>query len=268
MGRRRSNRTTRSGAGPQRGLVPLVRALSKLGILTRSQAAVAIRAGRVRVGGHVACDPTTLVSPQALDVEVDGQRRERVAWRTIMLHKPRGIVTTRRDPEGRQTVYDVLGAAAAGVKPVGRLDRASSGLLLLTSDPHLANWILDPCRQVPRLYLVTVRGRVEQTTLLRLTEGVICGHDRLSVSSVALRKASGRESHLTVELREGKNREVRRLFDSVGHEVTRLKRVALGGLQLGDLLSGRWRVVTPDEVRSAFPGVTLHGIVDSRVRSS
>src|SRR6185369_13804776 len=114
-------------------------------------------------------------------------------WRAILFHKPRGVVTTRSDPEGRRTVYDVLGGVGRGLRAVGRLDLATSGLLLLTTDTQLANWIADPSNAVPRLYAVTVRGRVEPTDMALLT------------GRVTLRKSSARESHLLVELREGRN---------------------------------------------------------------
>jgi 23S rRNA pseudouridine2605 synthase len=211
--------------------VPLGRALSKLGILSRAQAAVAIRAGRVRVDGRVVLDPAHLVVPERARIVVDGLPRAKAAWRTILFHKPRGVVTTRSDPEGRRTVFDLLGDAAAGLNAVGRLDLATSGLLLLTTDTQLANWIADPDNAVPRVYVVTVRGEVSDETLARLGAGV------------ALRKRSRRESHLVVELREGKNRQVRRMFEAHGHEVTRLKRVSLGGLELGALEPGQWREV-------------------------
>lgn len=206
------------------GRVPLNRALSKLRILSRAQATAAIRAGRVRIDGRVVRDPAMLVDVDRIDragrvgITVDDEPRERAAWRTVVFHKPRGVVTTRSDPDGRQTIYDVLGDDGRGLIAVGRLDLATSGLLLLTTDTGLAEWITDPAHAVP------------------------------------LRKASSRESHLTVELREGKNREVRRLFDAIGHEVTRLKRVRLGTIELGDLEAGAWRALTREDVRAAFPG--------------
>jgi 23S rRNA pseudouridine2605 synthase len=178
----------------------------------------------------------------------------RMAFRAVLFHKPRGVVTTRRDPEGRPTIYDVLGEAGRGLIAVGRLDLASTGLLLLTSDTQLANWITDPENAVPRLYIVTVRGGVDEAALGRLTEGIGAGRARLRARSVVLRKASARESHLTIALDEGRNREVRRLLGAIGHEVTRLKRVQLGGLALGALGPGEWRDVSPDEIRAAFPG--------------
>ena len=220
----------------------LNRALSKLGLLSRSEAAKAILAGRVTVDGKVVLRPAALVTPERARIEIDGEAKSRAAWRAVVFNKPRGVVTTRVDPEGRPTVYDTLGEAGHGLIPVGRLDRGTTGLLLMTSDTQLGNWIADPDNAVPRVYIVTVRGRVDAAVL---PEGAV------------LRKASGRESHLTVELREGKNREVRRMFAALGHDVTRLKRVKLGGLELGDLEPGRWRELTRTEVLHAFPGAPI-----------
>jgi 23S rRNA pseudouridine2605 synthase len=233
--------------------VPLGRALSKLGILSRSLATNAIRDGRVRVNGRISRDPAHPVVPERVQIEVDGIPHAREAWRTILFHKPRGAVTTRRDPEGRETVFDVLGDAARGLVAVGRLDRASSGLLLLTTDTQLANLITDPRSSIPKVYIVSVRGRVREEACARLTEGLKIGGEQLRATAVRLRKASGRESHLTVELREGKNREIRRLFEALGHEVTSLKRVSIGPLQLGNLAPGKWRQVSATEIKKAFP---------------
>jgi 23S rRNA pseudouridine2605 synthase len=222
-------------------LVPLNRALSKLGILSRAQATEAIRAGRVKVDGRVITDPAAGVVPERVRITVDGERRARAAWRTILFHKPRGVVTTRHDPEGRKTVYDVIGPVATGLIAVGRLDRATSGLLLLTSDTRLAHRMTDPGAGVPRVYVVTVRGRVTEEEAREL-----------DAASTVVRKASSRETHLVVELRRGRNREVRKLFESIGHEVTALKRVRFGGLELGDLRAGDWRELTRPEVEAAF----------------
>ena len=223
--------------------VPLRRALSKLGILSRSQSLDAILAGRVRADGRIVRDPSALVVPERVRIVVDGEARDRPAWQTILFHKPRGTVTTRSDPEGRKTVFDAIGDVARGLVAVGRLDLASTGALLLTTDTQLANWITDPVHAVPRVYLVTVRGAVVDRDA-----------ERLPAHSVTIRKSSSRESHLVVELRQGRNREIRRMFDAIGHPVTRLKRVSIGGLELGDLEPGRWRTVSRDEVRAAFTG--------------
>jgi len=193
--------------------------------VSRSQATNAIRAGRVRVDGRLVADPAQLVVPERVRITIDGEPQTRAAWRTILFHKPRGIVTTRRDPEGRRTVYDVLGDAAHGLNAVGRLDLATSGLLLLTSDTQLANWVTDPANAVPRVYVVTARGEVTPDEA-----------QRLPAARAEVRKASTRESHLIV-----------------GHEVTRLKRVQFGGLEIGDLEPGAWREVTRGEIRRAFP---------------
>jgi 23S rRNA pseudouridine2605 synthase len=230
------------------GRVPLGRALSKLGVLSRSQAIAAVLEGRVSVDGRVERNPSTLVTPERAKLLVDGKAAAPASWRTILFHKPRGVVTTRSDPEGRRTVYDVLGEAGRGLIAVGRLDQATSGLLLLTTDTKLADWITDPAHAVPRLYAVTVRGRVVETDIAVLT------------GRVTLRKASARESHLLVELKEGRNRQVRRMFDALGHEVTALKRVKLGELDLGGLAPGEHRELSPREIVHAFPGAPLRAV--------
>jgi len=227
--------------------VPLNRALSKLGILSRAQASDAIRAGRVRVGGRIIDDPAHLVVPERARIALDDAPQVRAPWRTILFHKPRGVVTTRRDPEGRDTVFDVIGDGSRGLNAVGRLDRATSGLLLLTTDSRFANWITDPENGVPRVYVVTVRGRVTDADVASL------GAD------ATLRKASGRESHLVVQITTGKNREVRRLFEGIGRDVTRLKRVRFGGLELGSLEPGQWREMSAAELRVAFPRAPISG---------
>jgi 23S rRNA pseudouridine2605 synthase len=233
--------------------VALNRALSKLGILSRAQATQAIRAGRVRVDGRIVTSPLRPVVPECVDIVVDGEPRAASKWRTILLHKPRGVVTTRRDPEGRRTIYDVLGDAGRGLVAVGRLDLATSGLLLLTTDTRLANWITDPRYAVPRIYLATVRGNLDASSAARLTAGLGQGRQRLQAHAVTILKSSSRESRALVELREGKNREVRRLFEAIDRPVTELKRVRLGGLDLSALEAGHWREVSPGEIAKAFP---------------
>ena len=231
-----------------KGTVALNRALSKLGILSRAQATDAIRAGRVTVAGRVVRDPLRPVVPERARISVDGALRSEPPWRAILFHRPPGVVTTRRDPEGRPTIYDVIGEPARGLIAVGRLDLATSGLLLLTNDTRLAHRITDPASAVPRVYVVTVRGEVTDDERVRLEEGIVSGGERLRAAAVTVRKRSRRESHLTIELREGRNREVRRLCESIGHEVTRLKRVRLGGLELGALGVGEWRELTREEL--------------------
>jgi 23S rRNA pseudouridine2605 synthase len=234
--------------------VSLERALSKLGLASRSEARTLITSGRVSVNGRPATDPTTRVVPEQIAITIDGReaaaRGESI---TIALHKPRGYVTTRSDPEGRKTVYDLLTGLPARVVPVGRLDLASSGLLLFTNDTQLANWLTDPANAIPRVYLVTVAGRVDEGIAQQLERGLTIDGESLAAKSALIRKASGRETHLVITLVEGKNREIRRLLEAVGHPVTRLRRVQFGGVELGELAPGHWRRIEDAELRLAFP---------------
>jgi len=233
--------------------VALDRALSKLGLASRAQARRLILDGRVRVNGHVVHRPTTAIMLERAKISIDGAAASSDApdRRILLFHKPRGTVTTRRDPEGRRTVFDVLGDASRGLVAVGRLDVASTGLLIFTNDTQLANRLTDPAERVPRRYVVTVRGRVTPETARQLEKGLVAPAsgsggraERLSASHVEIRKASNRETHLIVELVEGRNRELRRLFTAVGHEPTRIHRISFGEYELGDLQSGQWREIT------------------------
>jgi 23S rRNA pseudouridine2605 synthase len=238
------------------GTVSLDRALSKLGMASRSEARTLILSGRVSVDGRIAREPAKAVVPERVRIAIDGDAREAAGSLTVLLHKPRGVVTTRRDPEGRPTAYELVRDAGPHLQAIGRLDLASSGLLLFTTDTRLSAALLDPANAVPRVYVVTVRGSVEDTSLEALARGLAID-GALVTPRVTLRKRSGRETHLLVELVEGRNREIRRLFAAIGHEVTRLLRVSFGGVELGTLPPGRWRPLTYDELR------TLRGGADS-----
>jgi 23S rRNA pseudouridine2605 synthase len=237
----------------RRPTVRLDRALSKLGLASRADAQALIREGRVRVGSRIVTDPATDVVPERVTIAIDGVKATSRVWRTIAFHKPRGVVTTRRDPDGRPTVFDVLAGAGDSLVAVGRLDLASTGLLLLTNDTRLANWLTDPANRIVRRYVVTVRGRVDDDDARRLEAGI----DGLQAARVAVRKRSERETHLVVELTEGRNREIRRLFGAIGREVTRLMRVAYGGIQLGRLQPRAWREIARSEIEAAFPSAPL-----------
>jgi len=232
-----------------RGRVALERALSKLGLASRRDAAELIREGRVTVNGQAVVDPLAAVHPERDRLEIAGRHAVATrAWRTIALHKPRGTVTTRRDPEGRPTVFDVLGAEADGLIAVGRLDLATTGLLLLTTDTQLAERLTNPRNRVVRRYVVTARGEVSDEDGAVLERGIGTSGGPLRASRVTIRKRSRRETHLIVELTEGRNREIRRLFDAIGKPVTRLLRVAYGPIELGRLQPGEWRDVTRAEL--------------------
>jgi 23S rRNA pseudouridine2605 synthase len=224
--------------------VRLDRALSKLGLASRAEARRLIAAGKVTLDGRVATDPATAVVPERATIAIEGRKARRAAWRTIAFHKPRGVVTTRHDPEGRQTVFDLLGDVADGLVTVGRLDMASTGLLLLTTDTQLAARLTNPDNAVVRRYIVTARGAVSDEA----SRAMEVGTGGLKARSVRVRKRSNRETHLDIELTEGKNREIRRLLEAVGHEVTRLLRVTFGPIELGALQPGQWKEISRKEI--------------------
>jgi 23S rRNA pseudouridine2605 synthase len=243
MAQRRSSPPHRAPPGAA-GRVRLDRALSKLGYASRREARALIEEGRVRVGGQRRSDPAYLVVPETAAIAIDGHAPARSAWRTIALHKTRGTVTTRRDPEGRPTIFAALGPEGDGLVAVGRLDMASTGLILLTTDTRLAAQLTDPARGIVRRYVVTARGAVTDDEAAQMEGGI----GDLRANRVTIRKRSRRETHLEIELTEGRNREIRRLLDGVGHEVTRLLRVAFGGIALGRLQPGEWREITRTEI--------------------
>ncbi len=252
----------------RRGEVSLDRALSKLGLASRTQAREWILGGRVSIDGVVSIDPGRAVVPERVRIEVGGEPVTRQSSLTIALHKPRRAVTTRTDPEGRPTVFDSLAGVDRHVMPVGRLDLSTSGLLLLTNDTRLSAWLTDPANEVPRVYVVTVRGRFDQEAARRAKEGLVDRGERLSARGVEVLKISNRETHLRLELIEGRNREIRRLMAALGHEVTRLKRISIGGIELGSLATGAWRIVGPAELRDAFPAAPMRDAVGGPARGS
>ena len=232
------------------GQVPLERALSKLGIMSRSQTRKCIEDGRIAVNGRIVKDPLFLVVPEKTRITVDGKPAVHAATLTIMLYKPRGVVTTRSDEKGRKTIYSLLPSHLQHLHPVGRLDMASTGLLLMTTDTRLSDLLTDPHNAIPRIYAVSVTGRITEEQVETLSRGIQDKGQLLKSSSITLRKASNKESHLIIELCEGKNREIRRMFEAVGSQVTSLKRIAFGKLKLGDLGPGQFLEVAKEEILS------------------
>jgi len=249
---------------PGRGVPPmsLARALSQLGVCSRREAERRIQAGRVTVGGRRETRADRRVDLRRDRVAVDGtavcEDVERIA---LALHKPVGYVTTRVDPGGRPTVYDLLEGVGRWVFPVGRLDRDSSGLLLLTNDHCLGHHITDPEHEVPKTYHARVRGIPDRQALQTLREGVALPDGsatspaRVTVMGTA-RGATTAETWLEIVLTQGRNRQVRRMCAAVGHEVSALARVAVGALRLGDLPPGAWRRLAPAELRLLSPAAT------------
>lgn len=235
--------------------VTLDRLLSKLGIASRTEAQEWIRAGRVRINQRLVRQPDTWVAWPGDLVTLDDHPLQPGAPQFILFHKPKGVVTTRADEKGRRTIFDLLPPELSRLHAVGRLDQATSGLLLLTNDTALSSHLTDPKQAVPRRYLVTVRGEVTDDTAEAAVKGIEDQGEHLRCSEVTIQKRSGRESHLEVMLTGGKNREIRRLFKALGHEVTRLRRIRFGPFALGDLPPGAWRALPIEEAKALMDNV-------------
>lgn len=237
--------------GELRGRISLARALSKFGVCSRAEAVRRIEAGRVRVGGKVVLWPARRIDPTRDVVTVDGVRaRDETERLVLALHKPVGYITSRVDPGGRATVYDLLGDVGRWVFPVGRLDRDTAGLLVLTNDHRLGERLTNPDSHVPKTYHARVDGVPSAEALRVLREGVPLGDGALTRAARvrALGAARGGTTWLEIVLTEGRNRQVRRMCATVGHEVRELVRVAIGRLGLGDLPRGQWRRLDAHEI--------------------
>jgi len=231
----------------------IIRILSKKGLCSRKQAVELVAAGRVRLNGRPVTRPGELAS-LADSVEVDGAplpSRPRVY---LMLHKPAGCVTTRSDERGRDTVYRHLEGVSEWVAPVGRLDKETEGLLLFTNDSRFSDRLLDPSNAVPRTYLATVAGALTGDQEAAALGGTDIGRGEVS-TPIGLRVAAATADTTTYEvtLTEGKNREIRRLFEAYKTKVSRLVRIRFGAYELGSLEPGRWRPLTqPGRKRPGF----------------
>lgn len=232
----------------------VARVLSKQGLCSRTQAAAWVAAGRVAVNGKVVRDPEFPVRMGQDEVVVDGGAAAAAAPVYLALNKPRGLVTTASDERGRDTVYRCLeGSGLPWLAPVGRLDQASEGLLLMSNDPAWAAAITDPGTGPDKTYHVQVDAVPDAALLAALHEGIDDAGEHLSAKSATLLRSGGKTAWLEIVLDEGRNRQIRRLLAANGLETRRLVRVAIGPVALGGLAKGAWRRLTDEEVSSLAP---------------
>ena len=233
----------------------LARVLSKMGYCSRSQAAALIRVGRVRHEGRIVRDPESPVRISQGRIEVDGLPLDRTPAVYLVMNKPRGVVTTASDEKQRQTVYDLLEPDLPWVGPVGRLDKASEGLMLLTNDSVWAAKVTHPSHHLDKKYHVQIDCVANAELLAKITR-VGSDHgpsakrnsdESLRAKEVRLLRRGIKNSWLEITLDEGKNRQIRRLLEGMAVQVLRLVRVSIGPLELGDLKKGSTRRLTSEE---------------------
>ena len=230
----------------------LARVLSKLGVCSRSQAQALVRDGRVRVDGKIVRDPETPADAEHSSITLDGVQVAAAEKVYFALNKPRGVVTTARDERERKTVYDLLASTEfpkdRWIAPVGRLDKASEGLLLLTNDSGWAAALGDPASHVEKTYHVQIDQLPDAHLLAALTRGAIVDGESLALKSAYELRRGDKNAWLEVVLDEGRNRQIRRVLAAFDVAVLRLVRVAIGDVRLGELPKGAWRELSKDEV--------------------
>jgi 23S rRNA pseudouridine2605 synthase len=230
----------------------VARVISKLGLGSRTQAAEWVRQGRVRVNGSLVSDPEFPVRQGIDGVAIDGLGEARPAERlVIMLNKPRGLVTSANDEQGRDTVYSCLeGSGLPWVAPAGRLDKASEGLLLFSNDPVWNASLTDPDQGLRKTYHVQINRLPDGALLERLTQGTTVDDEFLRATRAGVLREGAKNAWLLIELHEGRNRQIRRMLSAFDVQVLRLVRVAIGSLELGQLGKGQWRRLTAAELQA------------------
>ena len=226
----------------------LQKVLARAGVGSRRACEALIEEGRVEVDGKVVTALGTRVNVLEQKIRVDGELKASHRQTYYMVNKPVGVVSTNRDPEGRRRVIDLIHSDLR-LFPVGRLDRTSEGLILVTNDGQLANRLTHPRYRVPKTYLVRVVGRISFAEIKQLAHGVHLAEGYAQPESVHIKRHHRQSTDLEIVLREGRNREIRRLLARVGHKVINLCRTAVGSIKLGSLPSGSYRKLTPAEVR-------------------
>jgi len=230
--------------------VTLDRAFSKLGTLSRTDAAKKIRAGCVSVNGRVVRNPETWVSLTNDRITCDGESLKEHKKFYLMFYKPKGVVTTHRDPDNRKTVYDLLDGIKDWVFPVGRLDKDTSGLLLMTNDTEFSEALTNPLSKIPKTYQVKVNFRPSEEQLRLLESGMTLKNgDRTLPARVRIIRETEKCAHLDITIIEGKNRQVRRMIESLDGRVLKLVRKRIGNLSLGGLQIGCYRFMDHKDLK-------------------
>ena len=228
----------------------LQKVLAGAGVASRRAAEKMIQEGRVTVDGRVVTELGTKVDPDVQDVRADGERVKIRRPRTWAFHKPHGVVSTSSDPEGRTTVIDFFRDVSGRVFVVGRLDRDSEGLTIVTSDGELANRVAHPRYGTTKRYRVEVEGRIEAAKLREMERGVWLAEGRALASRARVVRRTRTSTEIEVTLTQGLNRQIRRMLSALGHDARKLVRVAVGPVELGDLKPGRRRPLTPEELEA------------------
>ncbi len=231
-------------------LVRLQKFLANAGVSSRRAAEGLIVSGKVNVNGEPAIVLGTKIDPDKDVVAVNGVLIKPKKRLYIVLHKPPGYICSRKDPESRNTIYELIPPEWGNLYNVGRLDRSSEGLIFLTNDGEFCLRLTHPRYGITKTYIARVSGRVEKPVLEKICKGVYHRGERLRALKAKLISANSTNSVVELELNEGKNREVRRLFEAVGFKVNKLVRIKIGNIKLGELPSGKWRILTESEIKS------------------
>jgi pseudouridine synthase len=233
-----------------RPLKTLERVFSKAGLGSRTDARGWIGAGRVGVNGKIVENPDHWVDLERDRVTLDGKPLRAAGKAYILLYKPKGYLTTWRDPEGRPTIYDLAADAGTWLSPVGRLDLDTSGLLLLTNDTDFAERVTNPDHKVPKTYLVKAATLLSDEQISRLRRGVELSDGPTRPAAVERLRDGAKHTFLEITITEGRNRQVRRMLEAVDSKVTKLVRTAIGPIRIAALPIGKWRHLQPDEIRA------------------
>lgn len=242
--------------------VSLPRAISKLGYASRSQAMVLIQAGSVKVNGREEKNPHRWVNLRTDKIQVEQEVLQKKDFRSLIFHKPSGVVTTHSDEKGRETVFDIIGDAAKGLSTVGRLDKETTGLLLLTNDHELGDVLTNPDSNIGKTYVVTLDKPIEARDLTALEKGI---EIELAGDVYKTKPAEAKlKDRVTVEItiHEGKNRQLHRMFEALGYAIVRLHRLSVGPLDLAELQEGQFRPLTSEEIK------TLRVLVQSKKKKT